>query len=158
MGGVLICISILVPTLLWADLSNPYVWVVMLSTLAFGAIGFADDYIKVVRKRSKGLTFWQKIGLQFAASAAVAATLVRLDVRGSYSTRLMVPFAKNFRPDLVWQWMGRDPARALAGVPALCRSSWCWSSRSPATRSTSPTAWTGWPSDAPSSPPARWPC
>src|ERR1035437_6539178 len=59
MGGVLICISILVPTLLWADLSNPYVWVVMLSPLAFGAIGFADDYIEVVRKQSKGLTFWQ---------------------------------------------------------------------------------------------------
>jgi hypothetical protein len=53
MGGVLIAISILVPTLLWADLSNPYVWVVVLSTLAFGAIGFADDYSKVVNKRSK---------------------------------------------------------------------------------------------------------
>ena len=72
MGGVLICISILIPTLLWADLSNPYIWVVMISTLAFGAIGFADDYIKVVRRQSKGLTFWQKIGLQFAASASVA--------------------------------------------------------------------------------------
>ena len=118
MGGVLICISILVPTLLWADLSNPFVWVVVLSTLAFGGIGFADDYIKVVRKQSKGLTFWQKIGLQFAASAAVAATLVRLDVRGSYSTRLMVPFAKNFRPDLVWQWMGHVPhAHWIAYLP-----------------------------------------
>ena len=118
MGGVLICISILIPTLLWADLSNPYVWVVMISTLAFGGIGFADDYIKVVRKQSKGLTFWQKIGLQFAASAAVAATLVRLDVRGSYSTRLMVPFAKNFRPDLVWRWMGHVPhAHWLAYLP-----------------------------------------
>src|SRR5580700_359057 len=56
MGGVLICISILVPTLLWSDLSNPYVWLVMLSTFAFGAIGFADDYIKVVHRRNKGLT------------------------------------------------------------------------------------------------------
>jgi len=55
MGGVLICISILVPTLLWADLSNPYVWLVTLSTLAFGAIGFADDYIKVVHRRNKGV-------------------------------------------------------------------------------------------------------
>jgi len=109
MGGVLIAISILVPTLLWTDLSNPYVWVVMLSTLAFGAIGFADDYIKVVRKRSKGLTAWQKFGLQMLASAAVAATLLRLEARGSYSTRLMVPFAKRFRPDLVWEWMGGIP-------------------------------------------------
>ena len=63
MGGVLICISILVPTLLWSDLSNPYVWLVMLSTLAFGAIGFADDYIKVVHRRNQGLTARAKLGL-----------------------------------------------------------------------------------------------
>jgi len=52
MGGVLICIAILLPTLLWSDLSNPFVWLVMGSTVAFGAIGFADDYIKLVRRRS----------------------------------------------------------------------------------------------------------
>jgi phospho-N-acetylmuramoyl-pentapeptide-transferase len=109
MGGVLILISILVPTLLWADLSDPYVWVVVLSTFAFGAIGFADDYLKVVRKQSKGLTARQKLALQFAASAAVAVTMLRLEARGSYSTRLMVPFAKKFRPDLVWEWMGHVP-------------------------------------------------
>jgi phospho-N-acetylmuramoyl-pentapeptide-transferase len=109
MGGVLICISILVPTLLWADLSNPYVWLVTLSTLAFGAIGFADDYIKVVHRRNKGLTARAKLGLQFVASAAVAVALVVMETRGEYSTRLMVPFAKRFRPDLVWEWMGRIP-------------------------------------------------
>jgi phospho-N-acetylmuramoyl-pentapeptide-transferase len=109
MGGVLICISILVPTLLWADLSNPYVWLVMLSTLAFGAIGFADDYIKVVHRRNKGLTARAKLGLQFVASAGVAIALVVMETRGGYSTRLMVPFAKRFRPDLVWQWMGHIP-------------------------------------------------
>jgi phospho-N-acetylmuramoyl-pentapeptide-transferase len=101
MGGVLIVISILVPTLLWADLSNPYVWIVMLSTLGFGAIGFADDYIKVVRKRSKGLTFWQKIGLQFAMSGLVALAMVAMQNKGMYSTRLVVPFLKNFRPNLI---------------------------------------------------------
>jgi phospho-N-acetylmuramoyl-pentapeptide-transferase len=109
MGGVLICISILVPTLLWSDLSNPYVWLVMLSTLAFGAIGFADDYIKVVHRRNLGLTARAKLGLQFVASAAVAAALVVMETRGGYSTRLMVPFAKRFRPDLVWEWMGHVP-------------------------------------------------
>jgi phospho-N-acetylmuramoyl-pentapeptide-transferase len=109
MGGVLICISILVPTLLWADLSNPYVWLVTLSTLAFGAIGFADDYIKVVHRRNKGLTARAKLGLQFVASAGVAIALVVMETRGGYSTRLMVPFAKRFRPDLVWQWMGHIP-------------------------------------------------
>jgi phospho-N-acetylmuramoyl-pentapeptide-transferase len=109
MGGVLICISILVPTLLWSDLSNPYVWLVMLSTLAFGAIGFADDYIKVVHRRNLGLTARAKLGLQFVVSAAVAAALVVMETRGGYSTRLMVPFAKRFRPDLVWEWMGHVP-------------------------------------------------
>ena len=109
MGGVLICISILIPTLLWSDLSNPYVWLVMLSTLAFGAIGFVDDYIKVVHRRNKGLTALQKLGLQFLASGAVAVALVLMEARGEYSTRLMVPFAKRFRPDLVWEWMGHIP-------------------------------------------------
>jgi phospho-N-acetylmuramoyl-pentapeptide-transferase len=109
MGGVLICISILVPTLLWADLSNPYVWLVMLSTLAFGAIGFADDYIKVVHRRNKGLTAKAKLGLQLMASAGVAVALVVMETRGEYSTRLMVPFAKRFRPDLVWEWLGHIP-------------------------------------------------
>ena len=101
MGGVLICISILVPTLLWSDLSNPLVWLVMLSTLAFGAIGFADDYIKVVHRRNQGLTARAKLGLQFLASFGVAATLVKMDLHGMYSTRLIVPFAKNFRPNLL---------------------------------------------------------
>ena len=109
MGGVLICISILIPTLLWADLSNPLVWVVMLSTLAFGAIGFVDDYTKVVHRRNKGLTGLQKLTLQFIASAAVAVALLRLELRGMYSTRLVVPFLKRFRPDLVWTWLGHIP-------------------------------------------------
>jgi len=118
MGGVLIVISILVPTLLWADLSNPYVWIVMLSTLGFGAIGFADDYIKVVRKRSKGLTFWQKIGLQFAMSGLVALAMVAMQNKGMYSTRLVVPFLKNFRPNLIVDTLHRVPHGAwLAFFP-----------------------------------------
>ena len=64
MGGVLIGIAILLPTVLWSDPANPFVWITVFSTLAFGAIGFADDYIKVVQRRSLGLTaraklFWQ---------------------------------------------------------------------------------------------------
>jgi len=101
MGGVLICISILVPTLLWSDLSNPFVWLVMFSTLAFAAIGFADDYIKVVQKRNLGLTSRQKLFFQLVASAAVAIALLVLRGDGAYSTRLMVPFAKGFRPNLI---------------------------------------------------------
>jgi phospho-N-acetylmuramoyl-pentapeptide-transferase len=109
MGGVLICISILVPTLLWSDLSNPNVWLVMGSTLAFGAIGFADDYTKVVHKRNLGLTGRQKLALQFLVSGIVGVVLVVMESRGSYSTKLMVPFLKNFRPELVWAWMGAIP-------------------------------------------------
>ena len=100
MGGVLICIAILLPTLLWADLSNPFIWLVMFSMLAFGAIGFADDYIKVVHRRNLGLTARAKLIWQFAASAVVAVVLVLMDLQGSYSTRLMVPFVKIFRPRL----------------------------------------------------------
>ena len=101
MGGVLICISILVPTLLWSNLGNSFVWLVMFSTVAFGAIGFADDYIKVVHKRNLGLTSRQKLALQFLVSGAVAAALVVLRMDGAYSTRLVVPFLKNFRPNLI---------------------------------------------------------
>jgi len=101
MGGVLICISILVPTLLWSDLSNPFVWLVVISTAGFGAIGFADDYIKVVHKRNLGLTSRAKLALQLLVSGGLAVALVRMEMRGSYSTRLVVPFVKQFRPNLI---------------------------------------------------------
>jgi phospho-N-acetylmuramoyl-pentapeptide-transferase len=101
MGGVLIVIAVVVPTLLWADLSNPYVWMATMSTLAFGAIGFADDYIKVVRRRNLGLTGRSKLLLQFLTAAAVGVSLVFMTATRQYSTHLMVPFFKQFRPDLV---------------------------------------------------------
>src|SRR5689334_24486015 len=65
MGGVLIVISIVVPTLLWADLTNAFVWLAVISTIAFAAIGFTDDYMKVIHKRNLGLTARAKLGLQF---------------------------------------------------------------------------------------------
>jgi phospho-N-acetylmuramoyl-pentapeptide-transferase len=101
MGGVLITIAIIVPTLLWADLSNTYIWLAIFSTIAFGAIGFADDYIKVVHKRNLGLTSRAKLLLQFVAAGFVAIALVTLTATRQYSTHLMVPFFKQFRPDLV---------------------------------------------------------
>ena len=69
MGGVLIVIAILLPTVLWSDPSNPFVWITVFSTLAFGAIGFADDYIKVVKRRSLGLTARAKLLWQGLAGA-----------------------------------------------------------------------------------------
>ena len=109
MGGVLICIAILLPTLLWSDLSNALVWLVMVATLAFGAIGFADDYIKVIHRRNLGLTARAKLAYQTLVSVSIAVVLVLMQQRGSYSTHLMVPFVKRFRPDLMWHWLGTIP-------------------------------------------------
>ena len=104
MGGILIVIAILLPTVLWADPSNPFVWVAVFSTLAYGAIGFADDYIKVVQRRSMGLTARAKLLWQGIAGAAVAIVLVVLDQFKMFSTNLTVPFIKAWRPDLLWHW------------------------------------------------------
>ena len=101
MGGVLIVISIVVPTLLWADLTNAFVWLAVLSTIAFGAIGFTDDYIKVIHKRNLGLTARAKLGLQILVSILIAVALIAMQTKAMYSTKLMVPFVKQFRPDLV---------------------------------------------------------
>jgi phospho-N-acetylmuramoyl-pentapeptide-transferase len=109
MGGVLITIAIVVPTLLWADLSNTYIWLAVFATMAFGAIGFADDYIKVVRKRNLGLTGRMKLLLQFLAAGLVGVTLVTLTATRQYSTHLMVPFLKQFRPDLVIESLRHYP-------------------------------------------------
>src|SRR6266513_6148231 len=64
MGGVLITIAMVVPTLLWADLTNWYIWIALIATLAFAAIGFADDYLKVIHHRNLGLTGRSKLMLQ----------------------------------------------------------------------------------------------
>ena len=101
MGGVLITIAIVIPTLLWADLGNRYVWIAVLSTLAFAAVGFTDDYLKIVNRRNLGLTGRKKLALQVLISIAVALALIVLQHNGQYSTRLVVPFFKKFRPDLI---------------------------------------------------------
>jgi phospho-N-acetylmuramoyl-pentapeptide-transferase len=109
MGGLLIAIAIVVPTLLWADLSNRFVWIAVFSTCAFAAIGFTDDYTKVAQRRNLGLTSRQKLGLQIAASILVAIALIAMETYGMYSTKLIVPFFKQFRPDLVIGTLERDP-------------------------------------------------
>jgi phospho-N-acetylmuramoyl-pentapeptide-transferase len=118
MGGLLIAIAILVPTLLWADLSNPFVWIAVFSTVAFGAIGFTDDYLKVVHHRNLGLTARAKLSYQAAASILIAIALIALQHRGEYSTRLLVPFLKQFHPDLVIQrWAVHPHLWPLAFLP-----------------------------------------
>lgn len=109
MGGVLINIAIIVPTLLWADLSNRFVWLAIFAVLAFGAIGFTDDYLKVVNKRNLGLTGRAKLFWQFAAAGIVGIVLVGFTASSQYSTHLMVPFIKQFRPDLVIEALRHYP-------------------------------------------------
>ncbi len=120
MGGVLIAISIIVPTLLWADLSNAFVWMAVLSTATFAAIGFADDYLKVVNKRNLGLTSRAKFGLQVLTSVLIAVALIAMQNRGMYSTRLVVPFFKQFQPDLVIDPLVHNPSLwPLAFLPFI---------------------------------------
>ena len=109
MGGVLIVVAVVVPTLLWADLANIYIWLAIFSTVAFGAIGFADDYLKIRHKRNLGLTGRTKLLLQFLAAGVVAVVLVSLTAKRQYSTHLMVPFFKGIRPDLVIESLRHYP-------------------------------------------------
>jgi phospho-N-acetylmuramoyl-pentapeptide-transferase len=109
MGGLLIVVAIIVPTLLWADLSNTYIWLAVFATVAFGGIGFADDYLKVVNRRNLGLTGRSKLMLQILVSVIVAVVLILLQAKGTYSTHLIVPFFKNFRPDLVITPLAGNP-------------------------------------------------
>ena len=113
MGGVLIGIAVLLPTVLWSDPANPFVWITVFSTLAFGAIGFADDYIKVVQRRSLGLTARAKLLYQGLAGAAVAIALVVMQQFKLFSTQLTVPFVKSWHPDLEWHWLGSFPHLGL---------------------------------------------
>jgi phospho-N-acetylmuramoyl-pentapeptide-transferase len=106
MGGLLILTSVLVPTLLWADLTNPFIWIAVLSTAAFGAIGFADDYLKVVRRTHHGLLPRYKMGWQIVVALAVGAALLVLNAHDLYSTRLIFPFFKRLIPELGVMYVG----------------------------------------------------
>ncbi|MBV8207643.1 MAG: phospho-N-acetylmuramoyl-pentapeptide-transferase [Acidobacteria bacterium] len=117
MGGVLITIAIVIPTFLWADLGSRYVWIALLATLMFAGIGFADDYLKIVNRRNLGLTGRSKLMYQVGTGAAIAITLALLQKEGLYSTRLMVPFFKRTRPDLVINSLLHGHWWPLAFVP-----------------------------------------
>ncbi len=101
MGGLLICLAAIVPTLLWADLANPYVWTGLVAMVGFAAIGFVDDYSKVARKRNLGITFRSKMALQCAMTLLIGCLLVLMSTRGAYSTAVSLPFFKSIQPDLV---------------------------------------------------------
>ncbi len=97
MGGVLILAAVVIPTLLWADLTNFYIWLTLLIIVGYGLVGFFDDYKKVVEKNPRGLSPRQKMFWQVLLGVAVAGFLYSL--RG-FSTQLYFPFFKNLHPDL----------------------------------------------------------
>src|SRR5271165_5495756 len=102
MGGVLIVLSTAVPTLLWADLTNPFVLLSLFALIGFAIIGFIDDYAKVSKQRNLGLTARKKIYFQVLVSLVVGISLLVLVTHYAYSTQLMIPFLKRLHPDLVF--------------------------------------------------------
>ena len=106
MGGLLILTASLVPTLLWADLANVYVWIAVAATAAFGAVGFTDDYLKITRRTHHGLRPRHKMGAQLLIALLVGLSLMALAHYGLYSTRLIFPFFKGLIPDLGWAYVG----------------------------------------------------
>jgi len=120
MGGVLIVLSTAVPTLLWADLGNAFVWLALFSLLGFAAIGFVDDYAKVSKQRNLGLTSAKKFSLQILVSLVCGIGLLVLATWSKYSTQLVFPFLKRVHPDLVIHSLMRSPhIWPLAFLPFL---------------------------------------
>ena len=102
MGGLLILAAVFVPTLLWADLRNPYIWIAVAATAAFGAIGFLDDYLKITRHSHHGLFARYKFAAQIVVGLGVGIALLTLAGLNPpvYNTRLIFPFFKELIPDL----------------------------------------------------------
>lgn len=97
MGGVLIILSVIAATLFWTDLRSYYMWIVLFVMSSYCLIGFADDYLKQILKRNRGLRAWTKFGLQVVVGAIAAGLLYCYP---EFSSRITIPFVKDFSPDL----------------------------------------------------------
>ncbi|MEX2449703.1 MAG: phospho-N-acetylmuramoyl-pentapeptide-transferase [Rhodospirillales bacterium] len=104
MGGVMILLALVIATVLWADLTNGYVWAAIGVTVAFGVIGFVDDYRKVIRRDSRGLSGKLKLLLETLVAVAAILWIVKL-LPGPLGTTLAVPFFKNVLINLHWGFM-----------------------------------------------------
>ncbi|MCK4389485.1 MAG: phospho-N-acetylmuramoyl-pentapeptide-transferase [Desulfobacterales bacterium] len=102
MGGVLILFAIVTATLLWADLTNFFSWMVLLVTISYGIIGLLDDYLMQVKKRSSGLRGRSKLLMQVAIGLLVGGLLY---ARPDFDTHVSVPFLKEVNPDLGWGYI-----------------------------------------------------
>ena len=105
MGGLLILASALIPTLLWANLTNPNIWIAVIATTAFGAVGFLDDYLKIVRRSHDGLWPRYKMLWQVVIGIGVGVALIALSQHDLYNTHLVFPFFKRWIPDLGWVYV-----------------------------------------------------
>jgi phospho-N-acetylmuramoyl-pentapeptide-transferase len=96
MGGLLINVAILIPTILWADITNPYIWIILFVTASYATIGFVDDYRKLAKKQNLGLTTREKFGFQFAVALLAALAIAYLPMlKNNYSTAITFPFLKD---------------------------------------------------------------
>lgn len=102
MGGTLILFSAFISSLLWMDLTNYYIWIILLITMGYGLIGFVDDYRMQVKKRSKGLSAKEKFLLQ---TGLAVFTGFLLYIHPGFDTHVSFPFFKNFQPDLGWGYI-----------------------------------------------------
>lgn len=105
MGGLLILTATVVPTILWANLTNVFVWIAMLTTVAFGAVGFTDDYLKISRRSNDGLWPRYKILAEVLISVTLGLVLLALTGHDLYSTRVIFPFFKTWIPELGWWYL-----------------------------------------------------
>ncbi|HWB86738.1 MAG TPA: phospho-N-acetylmuramoyl-pentapeptide-transferase [Bryobacteraceae bacterium] len=120
MGGVLIIISIVIPTLLWADLRYPYVWIAIAGLLGYGWIGFMDDYAKVTKRRNLGLSGKRKLLYQFGLGFVFAAILLLMRSHGDFSTAMNIPFLKQFKPSLLIESLTHNPWTYVIAVAPFC--------------------------------------
>jgi len=95
MGGILINVAIIIPTILWADILNPYIWIILFVTFAYGVIGFVDDYRKLIKKKNEGLTAREKFSMQIGVALAAGLAIAYLpSIHNNSSTVLTFPFFK----------------------------------------------------------------
>ena len=120
MGGVLIIISIVIPTLLWADLRYPYVWIALAALLGYGWIGFMDDYAKVTKRRNLGISGRRKLVYQFLLGFVFAGVLLIMREFGDFNTSMNIPFLKQFKPSLLIPSLMANPWTYVLAVAPFC--------------------------------------
>ena len=120
MGGLLIITCILFPTLLWSDLTNRFVWLVVASMLAYGLVGFWDDFRKITGRRNQGLGSHAKLIFQITVALGVGLALLFLAAEGSFNTKIIFPFFKHLQPDLLlYQFLDSFWTLPLAYFPFM---------------------------------------